>query len=415
MKPDAGGTATLVFGSWSMSAKIVDLDVRQLPPGLERLHGYDRAWILLRWEEEPIGRVVLSVTNGTVSSDALQNEILDRLGVEVARRACLEEINGRSHADLAGTPERVTIAVCTRDRPSLLRRCLDSLAALPDDGQEVLVVDNAPGTEETRELLAEEYPWVRYVCEMRRGLNAARNRALADARHPIVAFVDDDAAVERNWLRAISADFSNPLTMGVTGLVLPAELETDAQEVFETHFGFSRRGFRRRSFSLTTHNPLLAGVVGAGANMALRRDVAKYVGQFDEALDAGTLSQSGGDHEMFARILLAGFRITYDPRAVVWHIHRSEWAELERTVKGYGTGAYAWFTRMLLVEREPGTFRLALGWFRHEQLPNLIGALRGRAASPPLSLVLEEFKGCLLGPVMYLRSRHRIRVGQRIA
>ena len=61
----------------------------------------------------------------------------------------------------------------------------------------------------------------------------------------IVAFCDDDAAPDPEWLRALAANFTAPRTICVTGLTLPLELETPAQEWFEQTNSFSR-GYRQR-------------------------------------------------------------------------------------------------------------------------------------------------------------------------
>ncbi len=153
-------------------------------------------------------------------------------------------------------------------------------------------------------------------------------------------------------------------------------------------------------------NPLLAARAGAGVNMALRRSVLELVGPFDEALDAGMPTQSGGDHDLFARILGLGYRIVYEPAALNWQRHRREWPELRRAIRGYGTGVYAFLTRQLL-QRELGAPLLALGWLR-SQLPALWAALRRRPGSPPAELLLAELRGCIAGPAAYFAARRRI-------
>ena len=303
-----------------------------------------------------------------------------------------------------------TVAVCTRDRPDDLRACLDALMRLPDDGQEILVVDNCPSTDATERLVANYcgYDRVRYVRDDRPGLDVARNRALREARSEVVAFTDDDAMPDPGWLRALLPGFGDPQVLCVTGLTLPSELETEAQEWFERLGGFGR-GSTRTVFDSRTHNPLAAGRIGAGVNMALRRTVVREVGFFDEALDAGTPTHSGGDHDLFTRILTAGYRIVYEPGALNRHRHRRTWEELRATLYGYGVGVYAAWTRSLLVEGELSVIATAWGWFRHGQLRKLARSLLRRPGCVPLDLVLAELRGCAVGPFAYLRSRRRLR------
>ena len=88
---------------------------------------------------------------------------------------------------------------------------------------------------------------VRYVREPRPGLDWARNRAIAEARGDVIAFTDDDVAVDPGWIRALVAAFGSDETVAaVTGLVLPAELETEAQVLFERYRSFSRGFVPRR-------------------------------------------------------------------------------------------------------------------------------------------------------------------------
>jgi GT2 family glycosyltransferase len=188
---------------------------------------------------------------------------------------------------------------------------------------------------------------------------------------------------------------------------MPLELETEAQEWSERYCPFGR-GFSRVVFDVSNLNPLAAGRVGAGANMALRRSVLQQVGPFDEALDAGTPTRSGGDTEMFSRILAAGYEIVYDPAALSWHRHRRSWLELRQMLYGYGVGAYAIWTRKLFVEGDITVLKLAWQWFYHDQLPAVLKGLLRRPGSIPLDLILAELKGCFNGPWAYRQSHRRL-------
>jgi glycosyltransferase involved in cell wall biosynthesis len=300
-------------------------------------------------------------------------------------------------------PGKATVAICTRDRPEDLRHCIEALVHLADDGHELLVVDNCPSTDATLEL-TDGLDCVRYVREDRPGLDIARNRALREAKHTVVAFIDDDAIPDPGWLPALLRNFGDPLVLCVTGLTMPLELETKAQEWFERHSTFER-GFKRTVFESTRHNPLATGVIGSGVNMALCQSVLECVGPFDEALDAGTPTRSGGDIDMFSRILTKGYRIVYDPAAVNWHRHRRTREELRQTLYGYGAGVYAAWTRSLFIEGELTVPKLAWRWFRHKQLRALVRSLLRQPGSIPFELLFAELCGCVAGPRAYLSSR----------
>jgi cellulose synthase/poly-beta-1,6-N-acetylglucosamine synthase-like glycosyltransferase len=114
-------------------------------------------------------------------------------------------------------------------------------------------------------------------------LDIAHNRALSEARHESVAFVDDDAVPDPNWLRAHLRSFDDPMMLRVTGLTMPLELETEAQGWFERNSTFGR-GFRRTVFDMYVVNLLAAGRVGAGANMALQRSIVDLVGSLHDTI-----------------------------------------------------------------------------------------------------------------------------------
>ena len=398
--------------SWSageavgtMATKVLDLEIEAIPPSIGDLSGYTWALVLFRYRSVPVGKAYVPVVNGRISQFEL-SAALTNLGWPLWQAKLQEYLAWDEHAE-NDIPHVATVAVCTRDRPDDLRRCLEAFLRLPDDGQEFLVIDYAPSSDATQILVESYNGRMRYVREDRPGLDIARNRALQEARYDIVAFNDDDALPDPNWLRVLLRNFADPLVVCVTGLTMPIELETEAQEWFERCSSFVR-GFTRTVYDQTRLHPLAAGKVGAGANMALRRSVMDLVGPFDEALDAGTPTQSGGDTEMFFRILAAGYRIVYEPTAISWHRHRRTWEALRRALYGYGVGVYATWTRNLLYDREFAVFLRALAWLRYDQLPNFIRAILLKPNHIPMDLLLAEWQGCLAGPLAYFKSKKSV-------
>ena len=384
--------------------KVLTIDVESISDiADDSLKGYTRAFILIRVKGRPVGQVFCAIRDGRLTASELREAILP-----IAQWPLIED---RVHEFLGWQDEYLrhtstdlaTIAVCTRDRPQDLSRCLTALRRMPDDGQEILVVDNCPRTDQSKRVV-DDFPGVRYVLERTPGVSAARNRALREAAHGIVAFSDDDAAPSLGWLRALLRAFKEPSVMCVTGLTLPLELETPAQNWFERHTPFGR-GYKRFTTEVTDGNPLNVARVGTSANMALRKSVMDYVGPFDEALGPGTRCKTGEDFDMFSRILTSGYGIIYDPDAISWHRHRRNWDELRQTVYGYGLGVYAYMTKQALCNREFGVASIAYGWARHIQLPGLLQSLRGGPSAKPLDILLAELGGCLIGPWAYLLSR----------
>jgi GT2 family glycosyltransferase len=388
-----------------LTTVVREIDLLELPCELSDLSAYDSAFVLIRLQGRPVGQAWLPVHNGRIDGTTLR-EALFRAGGWPPWQAWAEAYLAPIFPPEGPLPS-ATIAICTRNRAADLVHCLRSLQDLPDDGQELIVVDNAPADDQTRRVVA-QFPGVRYIREDRAGLAVARNRALHEARGAIVAFTDDDATVEPGWLRALLRNFSDPLVLGVSGLTMPVELTTPAQEWFERFAPFGR-GFERRVFDMTNHDPLQPNSVGSGASLAFRRTVLHLVGPFDEAFGPGTPSKSGADTEYIGRILQLGYRMVYEPAALNWHRHRRDWDDLVRRMHDYGTGRGARWTRNLLLQHEVGVIGNAARWLVRYNLPRYIAALlRGRNA-PLAQLISADLRGWWRGPAAYLAARRKMR------
>ena len=98
----------------------------------------------------------------------------------------------------------ISVVICTHNRAGYLSRALDGLArqSLPADRFEVIVVDNASHDETPAVVRERRYGELapRYLHESRLGLSHARTRGWREAAAPFVAFLDDDAVPEPDWL-----------------------------------------------------------------------------------------------------------------------------------------------------------------------------------------------------------------------
>ena len=237
----------------------------------------------------------------------------------------------------------LSAVICTRNRTLLLQRALASLLDQDLPPAELLVIDNAPASSATRDLLHARFPQVRYVHESIPGLDMARNRALREARHAIVAFLDDDAVADRGWARAIAQVFEDERVGVCTGRVEALTLDTAGQRLFEANGGFSRGQARirlpedARRFLHGWRAPMIAWAVsvGNGASFAVRRALAMQLGGFDEALDLGEPLPGGGDLDMFWRALAVGRALVYEPTVVAWHEHRTTCEEVAQQLAGH--------------------------------------------------------------------------------
>jgi GT2 family glycosyltransferase len=365
----------------SAPIRIIHLDVDEL--GAESREALAAPYFLILWRN---GRPIAQFRAFCSSEPPLDWRIVER--------AC-EALTA------APTPQasrwNISLVICTRDRPQDLDRCLASLRSQNRRPDHVVVVDNASHTDETRQVT--ERHGVVYVREDRPGLDIARNRGAAISRGDIVAYTDDDTVLHPSWLRRIEDAFDAKEIWAVTGLTFPAELETEAQCLFEKVWsvgrGFQRRDFGPLFYSDTRKLGSPAWEIGAGANMAFRREVFDKIGGFDERLDVGAAGCCG-DSEFWNRILHAGGVCRYEPGAVIYHFHRRTLEGLRAQIRAYMRGHIA----ALLVQYERTgergnlrrIYRTLPGWYLRQGLRRLAGR---RTAST--CLWLDEVRGCLEG------------------
>jgi len=216
-------------------------------------------------------------------------------------------------------PHCPTVVICTRNRPALLARCLDAVLQLECPRFDVLVVDNASDDGSTAAVAAQK--GVRCIAEPRVGLNRARNTGARACESEVVAYLDDDAVPQRNWLSAIVEPFQDASVMAVAGRILPTSVESEAEKYCADHWRHDL-GIQRRSvdpqvpnwFELTNF-----GGVGIGANMAFRRSAFTAGGVFNERLDRGTPLFGFGEHYAFFSLVHRGHRVIYAPEATALH------------------------------------------------------------------------------------------------
>jgi glycosyltransferase involved in cell wall biosynthesis len=390
------------------------------------------ATVLVRLHGSPLARSTLDVPDGADRA-GLVDLVLPMVAQEVAEHmradgqaapdraagAVLQLPEGVACADRLPLPSpapRVTVVVPTVGREDLAG-CLRALLAQDYDDFEVVVVDNA-SSDAGRQVLdrvldatVDPAHRIRRVVEPRPGASFARNCGLAAASGSLVAFVDDDILVDGGWLRAVVAAFDVvPGVAGVTGLVLPWELETQEQAWFEQYGGFGK-GFRRRAFDLDRHRgehvlyPYLPGQYGTGASIAFRTDFIRALGGFDPALGGRRPVVGGEDIDVLLRTVLSGAALVYEPRALVWYQPYRETRALRRQMVIYGRGLSAVLLKAALAKP-------AVGRDIVRRLPAGLRLLLDPGSSKnagkrdfPKALTIRELAGVASGPFAYAWAR----------
>jgi O-antigen biosynthesis protein len=408
--------------------KVMEVELCQPLPAVSFDSEYRRLSVLARLHTEPIGICVVDLESSELTPERFGEILWGELGGVIAERfaaAMLPAPHALSGGGLDVSPGSwpflqarrralqappfISVVVCTYNRPDRLQVCLRHLQRQQYPAFEVIVVDNCPQTDAVRDhVTALGDPRYRYVVEPRIGLSLARNRGISVTAGEVVAFLDDDEEPDVFWLAALARGFARSRKVGcVTGLILPACLDTAAQVRFEELGGHVKeRGFEPAVFSRHgPQNPLYPRPpFGAGGNMAFRRRTLSRIGRFDTALGAGTPALGAEDTLALTLVMLAGQKIAYEPAAFVRHHHYRDFTGLARQLHGYTVGLAAYY--MALICRRPW---LLVSLVR--LLPDachFLRAARSPAASPLPSLVPElapaRSRGMLAGPAAYLRG-----------
>jgi len=229
---------------------------------------------------------------------------------------------GTSACDPDATVMNITVILCTFNRSQSLTRALQSVTecVLPETvSWEVLVVDNN-STDETPSIVrhfCEAYPGrIRYFFEPKAGKSNALNSGIQQTNAELIAFMDDDVVVDREWLQNLTVALNNGNWAGAGGRILPSWTSPPpAWLPSEDRYSLAPLAM----FDLgTTPRPLEESPFGT--NMAFRKSVFEEFGGFRTDLGPRPNSEiRNEDTEFGQRLLNAGERLVYQPSAIVYH------------------------------------------------------------------------------------------------
>lgn len=212
----------------------------------------------------------------------------------------------------------ISVIVCTfsEARWAALRGAIASIAGQRRRPLEtIVVVDHDAGLlERTRG----ELPQVRAVPNVHaRGLSGARNSGIEAASGDVLAFLDDDAVADRDWLAVLADALADPSVLGAGGAVDPdwaAGRPAWFPPEFDWVVGCAHRGMPAARASVRN-------VIGA--NMAFRAELLRELGGFREGIGRrGSVPLGGEETDLCIRARRAhpGGRVVYDPAARVRHL-----------------------------------------------------------------------------------------------
>ena len=223
----------------------------------------------------------------------------------------------------------ISVIICTYNRGEWLRKVLSDLTsqdAVSDVSFEVIIVDNN-STDSTKSI-CEEFTAInpeifRYLHDKRQGKTFALNTGIKSSTGNIIAFTDDDVAVDKKWLFSIMKAFAaNPDCLAFGGRVLPVWPNAIPRWVV------SQGAFKNTSGAIVEHDYgdqatsyHHHGIYPpCGANMFFSRKIFERYGCFNESLNLGVKSiPMLEDIEFCQRLLENGENMLYIPDAIVYH------------------------------------------------------------------------------------------------
>lgn len=218
----------------------------------------------------------------------------------------------------------ITAIVCTYNRDKYIYNVLRSIAEndYPRTDYEIVLVDNnsTDSTPAECRRFAADYPDVdfRYTVEPEQGLSHARNCGIANAKGDLLAYVDDDATVNREYLRTYAGFFArNPSAVAAGGPVLPV-YETE-EPAWMSHY--TRQLVTGKLYLGDKERQFPGGAFPGGGNACYRRSVFDAVGLFNTDLGRKGDSLIGAEEkDLFDKMSSRGMKFYYLPTAVLYHI-----------------------------------------------------------------------------------------------
>lgn len=251
----------------------------------------------------------------------------------------------------------VSVIVVTWNGRQHLDACLDAVAAQRSVRLETVLVDNA-STDDTVQHVRSRHPSVRVVTlPSNRGFAGGNNAGVAEARAPVVAFLNNDTIAEPGWLQALvgGLDEADGFALVTSRIVYMH----DPQVIDSAGDGFLRAGgaFKRLHGMPSAQAGGQSEVFGVcGAACLMPKAVFEELGGFDEDFFA-----SHEDVDLSYRARLRGYRVRYAPDAIVRHQGSATLGRLSAQAVYYGQRNLEWVylknsPASILLRTVPGHF-----------------------------------------------------------
>lgn len=212
-----------------------------------------------------------------------------------------------------------------------LPTCLEALGqqSVPKKDYEVIVVDD--GSADDTSKIARQFN-VKCIYQTNRGPAAARNKGANEAEGDIILFADADCVADRRWLHQMVLPFEDLEVVGVKGAYKTRQHQLTAR--------FAQAEFEDRYDFLKRHASIdMVDTYSA----AFRKRIFKEMGGFDESFPVA----NNEDTDFSYRLVAAGHKLVFNPRAFVYHTHPDTFVKYLKLKFGRG------YWRMVVYRRYP--------------------------------------------------------------
>jgi len=204
-----------------------------------------------------------------------------------------------------------SVIVCIYNGERTLKQALNSLVKqdYPKENYEIILINDGSEDESEKICLSfikknmNEYPVIRYVSQENKGLSQARNLGVVLSKGEIVAFIDQDAVADTDWIKNLAYEFKSDRELMVVGgrtKILNSQ-SWFANFIFITHY--------------KTYNNQIAII---GTNMAFRKIIFKKFGGFYNAF-----KHLGDETAFLKKNIFNKFKVKQANTAIVFH----EWPD----------------------------------------------------------------------------------------
>lgn len=227
----------------------------------------------------------------------------------------------------------ISVIIPAYNAEKMISACINSLINQECSSQEyeVIVVDD--GSIDRTADIVKSFKNVKLIQQKNQGPAAARNNGANHAKGDIILFTDSDCLLEENWIKEMTRPFKeNPYIIGVKGIYKTKQKELASRFVQIEY---------EDKYDLLKNNEYIDFVDTYSA--AFKKDVFLEFGGYDTSFPVA----SAEDVELSFRMSTKGYKLVYNSRAIVYHIHPKSF--LEYFKKKY---KFAYW-RMLAVKKNP--------------------------------------------------------------